>query len=434
MRSVDIILKKRNGGVLGRDEIDFFVQGVASGSLPDYQASALLMAIVLKGMTSEETTNLTDAMLRSGSRLDLSDIPGPKVDKHSTGGVGDKSSLVVAPVVAACGALVPMMSGRGLGHTGGTLDKLESIPGFRTDLSIAEMKASLAAIGCALIGQSSAIAPADRKLYGLRDVTGTIESIPLISASIMSKKIAEGTDALVLDVKTGAGAFMKTQADARTLAESLVRIGTAFGVKTQAVITAMDWPIGRAVGNANEVIESIETLKGRGPADLVEGSLDLAERMLMSSGVARDRPMAKTLARKAIDSGQAVEKFRAIIARQGGDPRVIDDYGRLPKAPNEHVVQAQSAGFVTALDAGLIGGASVMLGGGRDTAEDAIDPGVGIIISATVGDAVQKGDAILRLHYRDTARLQAALPLIQQAVRVGPVRRPGKDLIVDEVV
>ncbi len=434
MRSVDIILKKRNGGVLGRDEIDFFVHGVASGSLPDYQASALLMAIVLKGMTPEETTNLTDAMIRSGTRLDLSDISGPKVDKHSTGGVGDKSSLVIAPIVAACGALVPMMSGRGLGHTGGTLDKLESIPGFRTDLSISEMKASLAAVGCALIGQSSAMAPADKKLYGLRDVTGTIESIPLISASIMSKKIAEGTDALVLDVKTGAGAFMKTRADARTLAESLVRIGTAFGVKTQAVITAMDWPIGRAVGNANEVIESIETLKGGGPVDLVEGSLDLAERMLVSSGVARDRATAATLARKAIDSGQAVEKFRAIIARQGGDPRVIDDYGRLPKAPNEHVIQAQSAGFVTALDAGLIGGASVMLGGGRDRAEDAIDPGVGIIINATVGDAVQKGDAILRLHYRDTARLRAALPLIQQAVQVGPVRRPGKDLIIDEVV
>jgi pyrimidine-nucleoside phosphorylase len=392
------------------------------------------MAIVLKGMTPEETTNLTDAMIRSGSRLDLSDIPGPKVDKHSTGGVGDKSSLVVAPIVAACGALVPMMSGRGLGHTGGTLDKLESIPGFRTDLSIPEMKASLAAVGCTLIGQSSAIAPADKKLYGLRDVTGTIESIPLISASIMSKKIAEGTDALVLDVKTGTGAFMKTQADARALAESLVRIGTAFGVRTQAVITAMDWPIGRAVGNANEVIESIETLKGGGPVDLVEGSLDLAERMLMSSGIARDRAMAKTLARKAIDSGQAVEKFRAIIARQGGDPHVIDDYGRLPKAPKEHVFEAQAAGFVTMLDAGLIGGASVMLGGGRDTAEDTIDPGVGIIINATVGDAVQKGDAILRLHYRDDARLRAALPLIQQAVHVGPVRRRGKDLIVDEVV
>jgi pyrimidine-nucleoside phosphorylase len=434
MRSVDIITKKRDGGVLGREEIDFFVHGVAAGSLPDYQASALLMAILLKGMTPEETTNLTGAMIRSGSRLDLSDIPGPKVDKHSTGGVGDKSSLIIAPIVAACGALVPMMSGRGLGHTGGTLDKLESIPGFRTDLSIPEMKASLAAIGCALIGQSAAIAPADKKLYGLRDVTGTIESIPLISASIMSKKIAEGTDALVLDVKTGSGAFMKTRADARALAESLVRIGHAFGVKTQAVITAMDWPIGRAVGNANEVVESIETLKGRGPVDLVEGSLDLAERMLMSSGVAPDRATAKTLARKAIDSGHAVEKFRAIIARQGGDPRVIDDYSRLPKAPEEHVFQATSDGFVTGLDAGLIGRASVMLGGGRDTAEDAIDPGVGIIISATVGDAVQKRDAVLRVHYRDDGRLRAALPLIQQAVQIGSVRRPGKDLIVDEVV
>lgn len=434
MRSVDIILKKRDGGALGRQEIAFFVQGVASGSLPDYQASALLMAIVFRGMTAEETTDLTDAMIRSGSRLDLSDLPGPKVDKHSTGGVGDKSSLIIAPIVAACGALVPMMSGRGLGHTGGTLDKLESIPGFRTDLSIPEMKASLAAVGCALVGQSATIAPADKKLYALRDVTGTIESIPLISASIMSKKIAEGTDALVLDVKTGAGAFMKTPADARALAESLVRIGKAFGVKTQAVITSMDWPIGRAVGNANEVVESIETLKGRGPVDLVKGSLDLAERMLVSAGVAKDRAEATALAGKAIDSGQAVERFRAIIERQGGDPRVIDDYSRLPKAPNEHVVTAPSAGFVTALDAGLIGRASVMLGGGRDTAEEAIDPGVGIIIIATVGDAVQKGDAILRLHYRDTARLQAALPLIEQGVRVGPVPRPAKNLIVDEVV
>jgi pyrimidine-nucleoside phosphorylase len=359
-------------------------------------------------MTAEETTTLTDAMIRSGSRVDLSDIPGPKVDKHSTGGVGDKSSLVIAPIVAACGALVPMMSGRGLGHTGGTLDKLESIPGFRTNLSIAEMKASLKAVGCALVGQSATIAPADKKLYALRDVTGTIESVPLISASIMSKKIAEGTDALVLDVKTGAGAFMKTHADARSLAESLVRIGKAFGVKTQAVITAMDWPIGRAVGNANEVIESIDTLKGKGPVDLVEGSIDLAARMLMSSGVARDRAEAETLVQRSIESGQAVEKFRSIIERQGGDPRVIDDYSRLPKAPQEHVVKASAA--------------------------DAIDPGVGIIINATVGAAVQKGDAILRLHYRDAARLQAALPLIEQGVHVGPAPRPAKDLIVDEVV
>jgi pyrimidine-nucleoside phosphorylase len=434
MRSVDIIVRKRDGGVLTREEIQFFVRGVTTGSLPDYQASALLMAILLRGMTPEETTSLTDAMIASGSRLDLSAIPGSKVDKHSTGGVGDKSSLIVAPIVAACGALVPMMSGRGLGHTGGTLDKLESIPGFRTNLSVDEMKTSLETVGCALIGQSAAIAPADKKLYALRDVTGTIESIPLISASIMSKKIAEGTDALVLDVKAGAGAFMKTTAEAKTLAESLVRIGQAFGVRTQAVITAMDWPIGRAVGNANEVVESIETLKGRGPVDLTEQAVDLSERMLMSAGVAPDRSQARRLVSRAIDSGAAVERFRAIIERQGGDPRVIDDYGRLPKAPGEHVVAAPGTGFVTGLDAGLVGRASVMLGGGRDVAEDAIDPGVGIIIEATVGDRVGKGDAILRVRYRDESRLARALPLIEQALRVAPERRPSKDLIIDEIV
>ncbi|MSO55646.1 MAG: thymidine phosphorylase [Acidobacteria bacterium] len=434
MRAVDIILKKRDGGALSPAEIEGFIEGVTAGSLPDYQASALLMAILLRGMTAEETTALTEAMIRSGSRLDLSDIPGPKVDKHSTGGVGDKSSLVIAPLVAASGALVPMMSGRGLGHTGGTLDKLEAIPGFRTNLSIPEMKAALAATGCVLIGQSAAIAPADKKLYALRDVTGTIESIPLISASIMSKKIAEGIDALVLDVKTGAGAFMKTASDARRLAESLVRIGKAAGVRTQAVITAMDWPIGRAVGNANEVIEAIEVLKGRGPVDLIEGSFDLSERMLVSAGVAKTRSEARALCRNAIDSGRAVEKFRAIIERQGGDPRVIDDYARLPTAPEAHVVGAPAAGFVTALDAGLIGRASVALGGGRDTVDEAIDPGVGIMIRATVGDAVQRGDAILELHYREASRLQAALPLAARAVEVGPVRRSEKNLIVSEIL
>jgi pyrimidine-nucleoside phosphorylase len=429
-----VIRRKRNGEELSPAELSAFFQAYVAGTLPDYQMSAFLMAVYFRGLTDPELESLVDVMLQSGAVVDLSKIPWPKVDKHSTGGVGDKVSIVLAPVAAACGVVVPKMSGRGLGHTGGTLDKLESIPGFRTNLSIPEMKASLEAVGCALIGQSSAIAPADKKLYALRDVTGTIESIPLISASIMSKKIAEGTDALVLDVKTGAGAFMKTHAEARALAESLVRIGKAFGVKTQAVITAMDWPIGRAVGNANEVIESIETLKGRGPVDLVEESLDLAERMLVSAGVAGDRAGANALARRAIESGSAVEKFKAIIERQGGDPRVVDDYSRLPKAPKEHVVVAPSAGFVTGLDAGLIGRASVMLGGGRDTAEDAIDPGVGIIVVATVGDGVQKGDAILRLHYRDAMRLQAALPLIEQGTQVGPVRRPAKDLIVDEVV
>jgi pyrimidine-nucleoside phosphorylase len=434
MRAVDIIQKKRDGGVLNPNEIRFFVTGVTDFSLPDYQVAALLMAILLRGMTPEETSELTDAMVKSGVRVDLSDIPGIKVDKHSTGGVGDKASLIIAPLVAACGGVVPMMSGRGLGHTGGTLDKLESIPGFRTNLSIAEMRASLEAIGCALIGQSAQIAPADKKLYALRDVTATIESVPLISASIMSKKIAEGIGALVLDVKCGKGAFMKTPDEARTLAESLVAIGKSAGVTTQAVITAMNWPIGFAVGNANEVVECIELLKGNGRPDLVENVLELSERMLIMGGVAGDRADAAARCRRALDSGEALERLKAIIERQGGNPRVIDDYGLMPQAPNEHVIRADIDGFVTDLDAGLIGRAVVMLGGGRDKVDDEIDPAVGIMIPATVGDAVRAGDPVLRVQYRSEERLEDALPLLMQAVRVGESPRPRAPLIIDEVL
>jgi pyrimidine-nucleoside phosphorylase len=434
MRAVDIIQKKRDGGVLTAEEIRFFISGVTDFSLPDYQAAALLMAIVLRGMTADETSVLTDAMVRSGSRVDLSDIPGIKVDKHSTGGVGDKSSIVIAPLVAACGAIVPMMSGRGLGHTGGTLDKLESIPGFRTNLSMAEMKDALSAVGCAMIGQTAQIAPADKKLYALRDVTGTIESVPLISASIMSKKIAEGIDALVLDVKCGSGAFMKTHEAARVLARSLVAIGTSAGVHTEAVITAMNWPIGSAIGNAVEVVESIELLKGHARPDLLENALELSERMLLAAGLARDRSDAAAQCRGALDSGAALERLQAIIERQGGNPRVVDDYRLMPQAPREHVVRAERNGFVTRLDAGLIGRASVVLGGGRDHVDDEIDPAVGIMIATRMGDPAEAGDAVLRVKYRSEERLARALPLLVQAVQLDDAPLRPTPLVMDEVM
>jgi pyrimidine-nucleoside phosphorylase len=433
MRAVDIILSKRDGRPLTREEIGFFVDGVTSGTLPDYQASALLMAILLRGMTAEETALLTDAMVHSGVRVDLRDIPGVKVDKHSTGGVGDKTSLILAPLAAACGVPVPMMSGRGLGHTGGTLDKLEAIPGFRVNLSLEEMKAALATIGCAMIGQTAQIAPADKKLYALRDVTGTVESIPLISASIMSKKIAEGIDALVLDVKTGSGAFMKTEADSRRLAESLVAIGNASGVRTEAIITAMESPLGRAVGNAVEVIECIEVLKGRGPQDLIDVSIELAARMLVLGRVANDLPAAVLQVQRAIASGAGLERFRKIIEVQGGDPRVVDDYQRLPHVADRHIVTASRGGFVTALNAELVGRASVALGAGRDRVEDPVDPAVGIMVIAKPGEAVTAGAPVLELHFRDRARLEAAMRLTNQAIAIGDQPPAPGRLIVGEV-
>jgi pyrimidine-nucleoside phosphorylase len=434
MRAVDVIRKKRDGGALTHAEIDAFVRAAASGAWADYQLSALLMAIFFRGMSAEETAWLTGSMARSGLVLDLSDVPGPKVDKHSTGGVGDKTSIILAPLAAACGAIVPMMSGRGLGHTGGTLDKLESIPGFRVHLSVGEFRTALRAVGAAMIGQTAEVAPADKKLYALRDVTGTVECMPLITSSILAKKIAEGIQGLVMDVKCGRGAFMKTRSDARQLAELIAANGTANGVRTEAMITAMDAPLGHAVGNALEVIECLEVLKGRGPADLVEVSVALTARMLVLGRVADTLAEGEARARVAIASGIGLERFRQIVEQQGGDPRIVDDYHRLPSAPERHIVAAARAGFLMRLDAELVGRASVGLGAGRDRVEDSVDAGVGIMVVAKPGDELAAGDPILELHYRERGRLDQAIALARQAIEMGDRRPAAASLIVGEVL
>jgi pyrimidine-nucleoside phosphorylase len=433
MRAVDLIRSKRDGAQLDRAALEWFVAGVTDGSLPDYQASALLMAIVLKGMTAEETAFLTDAMVRSGVRVDYPGLAGVPVDKHSTGGVGDKTSIILAPLAAACGAPVPMMSGRGLGHTGGTLDKLESIPGFRTGLSLEELRRGVATIGCALIGQTSDVAPADRKLYALRDVTGTVESIPLITASIMSKKIAEGIGGLVLDVKCGDGAFMKTEKDARALARSLVETGELAGVRTEALLTRMDAPLGLAVGNALEIVESIETLKGKGPADLESLSVEFAARMLVLSGIEPDVEAGTARVRKALSSGAGLEKLRAIIANQGGDPKVVDDYSRLPAAPARDVFAASRDGFVTGMRAEAVGRAAVGLGAGRDRLDAAVDPAVGFTIVAPVGTRVKAGDPVVEIHHRHGHGLADARRLLDTAIQIGDAPVTAPPLVIDRI-
>jgi pyrimidine-nucleoside phosphorylase len=378
-------------------------------------------------MTPEETASLTAAMVGSGVRLTYPDIGGTPVDKHSTGGVGDKTSLVLAPLAAACGAVVPMMSGRGLGHTGGTLDKLESIPGFRTALSLDELRGALRRVGCALIGQTDDIAPADRQLYALRDVTATIESVPLISASIMSKKIAEGIGGLVLDVKTGAGAFMPTLERARQLATSLVSIGRASGVRTEALVTRMDGPLGRTVGNALEVIECVEILKGGGPGDVEALSVLLAARMLILAGLEPDEPQASARVRAALRSGAGLEKFRQIVENQGGNPRALDDYRLLPSAPDREQVRAPRRGVVTAIHAGHVGDACVRLGAGRARLDETIDHGVGIELLAPPGTDVRAGDTVFIVHHRGGRGLDDALALLDAAIAVddaGPAPRP----------
>jgi len=412
----EIIHAKRDGAALPAEDIALLVDGFTRGEIPPYQMSAFCMAVFFRGMQAGETRALTEAMLRSGDVLDLSDIPGAKIDKHSTGGVGDKVSLALAPLAAACGVKVPMISGRGLGHTGGTLDKLEAIPGFRVDLPVERFRELVRDVGACLIGQTARLAPADRKLYALRDVTATVESTPLISASIMSKKLAEGIDGLVLDVKVGAGAFMKSLADARALAASLAAIGRAMGKQVTALLTAMDEPLGRTVGNALEVVETIELLRGGGPADLRTVTVELTAEMLLLAGVAGELPAARAAVERAMQDGRGLAKLAEIVEAQGGDPEAVRDPERLPRAPARYEVPAPAGGWVTAIDGEAVGLAAVALGAGRAKVEDAVDPAVGLEVLKKVGERVEAGEPICRVHEGPrseprpamTARLQRA--------------------------
>ena len=434
MRAVDLIRKKRDGEPLDRAEIAWMVQGIASGEVADYQWSALLMAILWRGMNDEETAALTGTMMKSGSIVDLSATPGLKIDKHSTGGVGDKTSLILAPIAAACGVPVPMVSGRGLGHTGGTLDKLEAIPGFRVDLDLDEYKRVLDRCGLVLIGQTAEIAPADKRLYALRDATATVESIPLISASIMSKKLAEGIDGLVLDVKTGDGAFMQKLDESRALANAMCAIGRGLGKRMVALITRMDQPLGHEVGNANEVAESIACLRGEGPADITDLSVELASEMIVMGERAATIEAARSLARRVIADGSALDRFRRVVEAQGGDPRVIDDPSLLPRARHEEIVTSPSEGFVQTLRARPIGMATMLLGAGRARVDSIIDPAAGVSLTKKVGDRVAKGEPIARIATNSMgAELATAKAMIAGAFAIGesPVSVP--DLIVERL-
>jgi pyrimidine-nucleoside phosphorylase len=385
------------------------------------------MAVVLRGMTRPETAALTDAMLRSGEVLDFSSLPHKKVDKHSTGGVGDKTSLVLAPLAAAAGVAVPMISGRGLGHTGGTLDKLEAIPGFNVNLTVSEFRRVLEVCGCAMIGQSAEIAPADRKLYALRDVTGTVESPYLICASIMSKKLAEGIDALVLDVKTGSGAFMKSEKEAAFLAELMVETGERMGKQVVALLTDMDQPLGKMIGNALEVIEVIKVLRGEGPEDLRELCLHLAGWMLHLGGVSRTIAEGTQLSSRLISSGQALDKFRQMVELQGGDVQVIDDLSRLPQAQHTAQILSPKAGVIASIECEQIGTACVILGGGRERKEDSVDPAVGIVLDKKVGDRIAAQEPLATIHYNSAARAEQAQRLIAESIQIGnaaPLKRP----------
>jgi pyrimidine-nucleoside phosphorylase len=433
MRTVDLIQRKRGGEELSPEEIEFLINGYTSGDIPDYQMSSFLMAVYFKGMTDREVSRLTECMLHSGDTVDLSAIPGVKVDKHSTGGVGDKTSFIVAPLAAAAGVVVPMMSGRALGHTGGTLDKLESIPGFRTDLTAEEFEKQLSELGLCFIGQTERLVPADRKLYALRDVTATVESIPLISSSIMSKKLAEGIDALVLDVKVGSGAFMKTQVEARRLAQTMVGIGRRMDKKVQALITDMNQPLGYAIGNALEIMEASQTLQNAGPADLTKLSLELAARMIFLGKQAATLEDARMTAEKHLVDGSAYKKFKDVVAAQGGNPQALDKFELLPNATGMREVTSPRAGYVSSINAQDIGASSNMIGAGRDKKEDSIDPAVGIILEVKMGEKVDAGSVLCRIYYTREDRVDEAADMVEDAFHVSSQKPDERELILEVV-
>jgi pyrimidine-nucleoside phosphorylase len=433
MRTVDLIQRKRDGEELSPQEIAALVDGYTRNEIPDYQMSAFLMAVFFSGMTDREVSALTECMIKSGETVDLSAIPGMKVDKHSTGGVGDKTSLISAPLAAAAGVVVPMISGRGLGHTGGTLDKLESIPGFRTDLTIEELKAQLAKHQLAFIGQTPEIAPADGKIYGLRDATATVESIALIASSIMSKKLAVGLDAVVLDVKVGTGAFMKRQVDARRLAQMMVGIGRRMDKRVQALITDMNQPLGYAVGNALEVMEVSQTLQNAGPTDLTRISLELAARMIFLAKLTTTLDEARELAQQKLLDGSGYKKFKDVIEAQGGNPQVLDRFELLPNATGVREISSPRAGYISAIDAEGIGKASSMIGAGRNTKEDTIDPAVGVILEVKVGQKVEGGAVLCRLYYTGDEHVEEASQQIEDAFRISASAPEERELILEVV-
>ena len=433
MRTVDLILRKRGAEELSVEEIQYLVNGYTTGEIPDYQMASFLMATYFSGMTDRELSALTEAMIATGETVSLGDIDGLKVDKHSTGGVGDKTSLICAPIAAAAGVVVPMISGRGLGHTGGTLDKLESIPGFRTDLTLDQFRAQLKEFGLAFIGQSDEVAPADKRLYALRDVTGTVESIPLIASSIMSKKMAEGIDALVLDVKVGNGAFMKKQVDARRLAQAMVGIGRRLDKRVQALITDMNQPLGYAVGNELEVMEVSQTLQKAGPADLTRLSLELAARMIYLGRKAPSLEDARKVAEDRLMDGSAYKKFKQVVQAQGGNPQALDKFELLPNATGMREILSPRAGYVSAIMAEDIGRASAMMGAGRGRKEDSIDPAVGAILEVKVGEKVDAGSVLCRLYYTGEENLNEAADLVEDAFRISGARTELRELILEVV-